>query len=531
MTQPGLHAPARAIELALEQSRSGPADIDYVNAHGTATRLNDVTETAIIKRVFGDRRAARRQLHQSPSRPRDGRLRCARVHRHRAGDPQQRRPADGELYGTRSRVRSRLRPERGEADEVRAAISNSLAFGGLNGLAVGLLYDTAEDAEDATRSLERFYLVLCPLRFNVFVADNRAGCRSAEPVRALLLTLALPAQIDPRTALLERDGWDALAAGRAHAAADAFRQALAADPRNARLHLGAGMAATLERRDSDARESFERALTLDPRLISARALLGQVLYRMGLVSDAIRAYETLTTEAPDDREAHATLVGLAEREYEPFGQVLTVSQCSFEGPAESALATQALESLDRAYWRIGQLLAVYPSEPIPVVLYTTEQFRDITRSPSWAAGAYDGTIRVPCAVRSTMSWSSIACSHTNSLTRWCNAGAARVPVWLNEGWRRRLTAAISAGRKDRQEVATAVPLKALQSGFGRFSGAQAQLAYATSALAVRRLLHEAGGFAIANLLRDIGAGVDFDTAFLHRMQLTIDDFQKTLSLY
>ncbi len=55
-----------------------------------------------------------------------------------------------------------------------------------------------------------------------------------------------------------------------------------------------------------------------------------------------------------------------------------------------------------------------------------------------------------------------------------------------------------------------MPLRALQSGFGRFTGAQAQLAYATSALAARRLLDEAGGFAVANLLRDLGDGVDFD---------------------
>ena len=130
---------------------------------------------------------------------------------------------------------------------------------------------------------------------------------------ALLLASASPAQIDPRTALLERDGWDALAAGRAHAAADAFRQALSADPKNARLHLGAGMAATLERRDTDARESFERALTLDPGLVSARALLGQVLYRMGLIADAIRAYETLTAERPDDRDAQATLARFCDQ--------------------------------------------------------------------------------------------------------------------------------------------------------------------------------------------------------------------------
>jgi nodulation protein E len=53
ITQPGLDAPARAIALALEQAGVQPADVSYVNAHGTGTRLNDSTETEIIKRAFG----------------------------------------------------------------------------------------------------------------------------------------------------------------------------------------------------------------------------------------------------------------------------------------------------------------------------------------------------------------------------------------------------------------------------------------------------------------------------------------------
>jgi len=340
---------------------------------------------------------------------------------------------------------------------------------------------------------------------------------------------AAAAQIDPRTALVERAGWDALAAGRAHAAATAFRDALTADPKNARLHLGAGLAATLERRDTDARDEFETALALDPKLLRARAQLGLTLYRLGDVAGAVRTFEILTAEAPDDREAQATLarwrreVELHDRMQQEIGPHFTVS---FEGPAEQALATEALASLDRAYWRIGQLLGTYPDQPIAVVLYSAEQFRDITRSPSWAAGAYDGTIRVP--MRGALEKEKeldrvLAHEFTHAVVR--GLAPHGVPTWLNEG----LASALESDDLEWAETIAArskpVPLQALASGFGRFTGAQAQLAYATSALTVSRLLAEAGGPAIVNLLRDLGEGQEFDAAFLHRMQRSFADFQ------
>lgn len=45
---------ARCMEMALRDAGIAPEEVDYINAHGTSTALNDVCETRAIKRVFGD---------------------------------------------------------------------------------------------------------------------------------------------------------------------------------------------------------------------------------------------------------------------------------------------------------------------------------------------------------------------------------------------------------------------------------------------------------------------------------------------
>ena len=45
---------ARAMNIALNNAELTPNDIDYINAHGTSTQLNDKNETAAMKSVFGD---------------------------------------------------------------------------------------------------------------------------------------------------------------------------------------------------------------------------------------------------------------------------------------------------------------------------------------------------------------------------------------------------------------------------------------------------------------------------------------------
>jgi 3-oxoacyl-[acyl-carrier-protein] synthase II len=57
---PGGEGAARVMKLALEDANLRPQEVDYINAHGTSTPLNDKFETAAIKTVFGE------HAHQVP---------------------------------------------------------------------------------------------------------------------------------------------------------------------------------------------------------------------------------------------------------------------------------------------------------------------------------------------------------------------------------------------------------------------------------------------------------------------------------
>jgi nodulation protein E len=55
ITTPDVGGASRAIAGAMKDASLAPEDIDYINAHGTGTRINDQMETTAIKQVLGDR--------------------------------------------------------------------------------------------------------------------------------------------------------------------------------------------------------------------------------------------------------------------------------------------------------------------------------------------------------------------------------------------------------------------------------------------------------------------------------------------
>ena len=125
---------AKAMEMAIADAGAKPEDVDYINAHGTSTPLNDAGETAAVKTVFGDHAY---QLAISSTKSMTGHmlgaagaveaLFCAlalqegflpaTIH-YQVPDP----ACDLDVV-----------PNQGRSADLRYALSNSLGFGGHNG--------------------------------------------------------------------------------------------------------------------------------------------------------------------------------------------------------------------------------------------------------------------------------------------------------------------------------------------------------------------------------------------------------------
>jgi peptidase MA superfamily protein/tetratricopeptide repeat protein len=311
-------------------------------------------------------------------------------------------------------------------------------------------------------------------------------------------------------------GWKALRDGYQDRAANLFAEALTLRPNDPVLLTGAGAAAHAQGKQKEALTSLQRALEVRPGLTEASILLGQIAFDEGDVDLAIRAYESALKYAPDDEELASRLdvwrteakihQSFNELRYERF-RVL------FEGHAEQSMAIQATDVFNSAFFSIANRLGEYPPNTIVAVLYTEQQFRDVTRAPVWAAGQYDGRIRIPVAGASQQPelFEKVL---THELTHAVVAGIAPsgVPTWLNEGLAQYFDGSdANAAQRRMKALGRSIPLKRLEASFAHLSTADAQVAYDESLLAVS-VMADRPAFGWTRLLHQLSDGQSFDDA-------------------
>ena len=131
--RPDASQAARAMRMALADGHVSPGEVSYVNAHGSSTPLNDPTETAAIRQVFGDH-SARLQVSSTKG-----------YYGHALGASGAFEVAISALALDRGWLPPTLNlddpgdgcdldyiPNTGRAQDVEFALSNSFGFGGIN---------------------------------------------------------------------------------------------------------------------------------------------------------------------------------------------------------------------------------------------------------------------------------------------------------------------------------------------------------------------------------------------------------------
>ncbi len=133
ITSPDVGGASRAIVNALKDAGLNPDDVDYINAHGTGTRINDLTETAAIKVALGDRA---KRIPVSSSKSMFGHAlgaagaleMLATILAVREGVA----PPTMNYLGPDPECDLDYVPNAARPHPIRAALNNSFAFGGLN---------------------------------------------------------------------------------------------------------------------------------------------------------------------------------------------------------------------------------------------------------------------------------------------------------------------------------------------------------------------------------------------------------------
>jgi len=250
--------------------------------------------------------------------------------------------------------------------------------------------------------------------------------------------------------------------------------------------------------------------------------LGEIFYLTDRLYEAVDVLESAVEIAPDNTLLQDMLAKVrrelhVERDMEKtYGGHFTIS---FTGEKNDALGDAVLEVLEEAYNNLGSWLAHYPEQRVVVLLYSRQQFADLTGSPDWAGGVYDGKVRLPVGgVQHVDDRIRMLLYHEYMHVLLRDIVGANLPGWLNEGLATYAGDEYFSLQTDQLDRARAeqklFSLQQLEGTFSSFEGDEVKLAYQQSQSLVSYLLEEYGWYRLRDYLDALAAGESFADAFV-----------------
>ena len=349
------------------------------------------------------------------------------------------------------------------------------------------------------------------------------------------LPRALVARVDSTTSPTGPDPDIALARERLIAkdpgeAVKLLQGALARDPRSlAALHVLAE--AQLALGDARAaRETASRAVRVDEKNARSHALLADAYVAMGdRVAAEVEYRESLRLHA--DPEVQRRLAGLAPAQARPEtgGQF----RLSYDAAETHPLGPAVLETLGAAFVEYARRFGFRPQDPIAVVLQTEATFQD-PRTPEWAAGVNDGSIRLPVGGQSGTKLTARQVAllrHELAHSFIAARTGGNCPTWLQEG----VSQWLEGGDPAREDAGLAPlaragklhPLLTLEAPFQGLPAADVPRAYAESLSAVAHIIRRRGEAGLVRLLNALGDRHPSEEALPVALALSYPEFQKS----
>jgi tetratricopeptide (TPR) repeat protein len=299
-----------------------------------------------------------------------------------------------------------------------------------------------------------------------------------------------------------------------------FNEALTLGDRG-EIRRGLGYAHYRVGNADQARANLERAIDQGAGDAETYLTLGRIHLDRRDQTKALAMLEKAVEAGADQPGLDDTIARLkrdaeAEADYHSLGSSHFVIK--IEGREDTEAARTVLNALEDAYRRVGARFAYYPLERLEVVLYPDQTFREVTGSPHWSGGIYDGRIKMPIGGLARGSERlARTVRHEYAHAAIVTLSKGKTPVWLNEGLAQVAEETGDEGRSNRLRMAVAdgsiMSLGELEGGFTRFDRDQASLAYSQAYFTAKWLLDHKGAYNVRRLLEAMATADSTDAAF------------------